>query len=95
MSRRKGPAARPSRLLPALLGAGIVAAGFATLMVRLEVTQEGYRLSALREEIRDLEVQSQRLRLEEAELSSHKRLRALAAKYGFGAPQPGHTVMMP
>ena len=95
MSRRKEPASKPSRLLPALLGIGIVGAGFATLMVRLEVTQEGYRLSALRQEIRDLEAQNQRLRLEAAELSSHERLRGLAAKYGFGPPQPGRVVMMP
>lgn len=95
MSRRKDPAPKSSRLLPALLGVGIVGAGFATLMVRLAVTQEGYRLSALRQEVRDLETQNQGLRLEAAELSSHERLRSLAAKYGFGPPQPGHVVMMP
>jgi cell division protein FtsL len=95
MSRRKGPAAKPSRFVPALLGAGIVGAGFVTLMVRLEVTQEGYRLSALRQEVRKLDEDNGRLRLEAAELSSHQRLRALAAKYGFGPPLPGHVVTMP
>ncbi len=53
--RRPKPIVRPSRLIPALLAIAIVAAGFTTLMVRLEVTQEGYRLSALRLDIRNLE----------------------------------------
>ena len=49
MSRaRVRPSRPPSRLLQAILGVGVIALGFATLMVRLEVTQEGYRLSALR-----------------------------------------------
>jgi cell division protein FtsL len=95
MNRRRGPVAKPSRVVPALLAVGIVGAGFATLMVRLEVTQEGYRLSELRQEVRSLDEENQRLRLESAELSSRGRLRALAAKYGFGPPQPGHVVMMP
>jgi cell division protein FtsL len=95
MNRRRKPVAKPSRFVPALLAVGIVGAGFATLMVRLEVTQEGYRLSELRQEVRNLDEENQRLRLESAELSSRERLRALAAKYGFGPPQPGHVVMMP
>ncbi len=73
----------------------IVAAGFATLMVRLEVTQEGYRLSSLQMEIRNLETESQRLKLETAGLESRQRLRALAPKYGLAAPAPGHVVMVP
>ena len=95
MNRRPKPTAKPSRLIPALLGIAIVAAGFATLMVRLEVTQEGYRLSALRIDIRNLEDSNQRLRLEAAELSSHGRLRALAARYKLQPPAAGSVVMMP
>ena len=38
MKRRVRPAAPPSKIVPALLASAIVAAGFATLMVRLEVT---------------------------------------------------------
>jgi len=82
-------------LIPALLGIAIVAAGFASLMVRLEVTQEGYRLSALRLDIRNLEDSNQRLKLKAAELSSHARLRMLAAKYKLEPSAPGRVVMMP
>ncbi len=46
MSRaRVKPSRPPSRLLQAILAVGVIALGFATLMVRLEVTQEGYRIS--------------------------------------------------
>jgi len=95
VNRRPKPTAKPSRLVPALLGIGIVAAGFSTLMVRLEVTQEGYRLSALRIDIRNLEDSNQRLKLEAAELSAHGRLRALAARYKLQPPAPGSVMMMP
>jgi len=95
LNRRPKPATRTSRLIPALLGIAIVAIGFITLMVRLEVTQEGYRLSALRLDIRNLEDSNQRLRLTAAELSSHGRLRALAAKYKLVRPAQGQVVMMP
>jgi cell division protein FtsL len=95
MSRHPRPAAPPSKIIPAILAVAIVAAGFATLMVRLEVTQEGYRLSSLQMEIRNLETENQRLKLETARLESHQRLRALAPKYGLAAPAPGHLVMVP
>jgi cell division protein FtsL len=95
MSRRLRPAAPPSKIIPAILAVAIVAAGFATLMVRLEVTQEGYRLSSLQMEIRNLETENQRLKLETARLESHQRLRVLAPKYGLAAPAPGHLVMVP
>ncbi len=91
---RARPVERPSKLWTALLGIAIVAAGFGTLMVRLEVTQEGYRLSALRVERRDLEEHNRRLRLEVAELSAHARLRALAAREGLGPPPAGHVVVV-
>ncbi|MGH7984738.1 MAG: cell division protein FtsL [Candidatus Binataceae bacterium] len=81
--------------MSALLGLAVIVTGFATLMIRLEVTQEGYRLSTLRVEIRKLEDQNQRLKLQAAELDSHQRLRALAAKYGMQSPAPGHVVMLP
>jgi cell division protein FtsL len=97
-NRKLKPRARPvkrrSKLWPTLLGVAIVAAGFGTLMVRLEVTQEGYRLSALREERRDLEARNRRLKLEVAELSAHERLRAIAAKDGLGPPPAGHVVVV-
>ena len=95
MTRRKRRATPPSRIVPAILATAIVAVGFAILMVRLEVTQEGYRLSALKLEIRDLEVGNQHLKLTAAELESHQRLRALAPKYGLEPPLPGHVVVMP
>jgi cell division protein FtsL len=95
MTRRTRPSAPPSKILAALLAGAIIATGFAILMVRLEVTQEGYRLSSLRVEIRNLETQNQRLNLETARLESHQRLRALAPKYGLAAPAAGHVVMVP
>ncbi len=95
MTGRSRPVAPPSKIIPALLAIAIVGAGFAILMVRLEVTQEGYRLSSLRIEIRDLENENQQLRLTTAKLESHQRLRALAPKYGLAAPAPEHVVMVP
>ena len=95
MNRRPSPVAPPSKIIPALMALAIVVAGFATLMVRLEVTQEGYRLSSLQSEIRNLETENQRLKLETAGLESHQRLRALAPKYGLAAPAPGHVMMVP
>jgi cell division protein FtsL len=68
--------------------------GFALLMVRLQVIQEGYRLSALRLEVEELQQENQRLRLEAAELSSYQRLRSLAPKYGLRPPAPGQIVMI-
>jgi cell division protein FtsL len=76
------------------LGSVAVLMGFALLMVRLEVTQEGYHLSSLRLEVEKLRQENQRLRLEAAELSSYQRLRSLAPKYGLRPPTPGQVVMV-
>ncbi len=95
MTRRTRPTAPPSKIVPAVLAVAIVAAGFAMLMVRLEVTQEGYRLSALANGDPQPRDENQRLKLETARLESHQRLRALAPKYGLAAPAPGHVVMVP
>lgn len=92
--RHSQSSAKPSRLLPILLASAAVLLGFALLMVRLEVIQEGYHLSALRIEIEKLQQENQRLRLEAAELSSYQRLRSLAPKYGLRPPAPGQVVMM-
>ena len=92
---RTRPVERRSKVWPTLLGVATVATGFGTLMVRLEVTQEGYRLSTLREERRDLEVNNRRLKLEVAELSAHERLRAIATRDGLGPPPAGHVVIIP
>ncbi len=93
--RRKSPVNKRSRLAPALLGAAIIVVGFATLLTRLEVTQEGYRLSAVRLDIVKLEDQNRGLRLTAAQLSSHDRLRALAPKYHLEAPRNGQVVIVP
>lgn len=95
VKRRPQPTAKPSKLPQALLALGIALTGFVTLMVRLEVTQEGYRLSELRAGQRDLEEHNRRLKLEVAELSSHERLRGIAAKDGLGPPPAGHVVVLP
>jgi cell division protein FtsL len=94
LTSRQRPVKRRSRLLSTLLGVAIVAAGFGTLMVRLEVTQEGYRISALRHEQRDLEGKNRQLRLTVAELSAHERLRAIATRDGLGPPPAGHVVII-
>jgi len=93
--QRKSPVKKRSRLLPALLGAAIVVVGFATLLMRLEVTQEGYRLSAVRVDIARLEDENRRLRLTAAQLSSHDRLRALAPKYRLEPARSGQVVIVP
>lgn len=95
VKRRPKAAPKPSKVVPALLGIGLVTVGFAALIVRLEVTQEGYRLSSLRAERRQLEEHNRRLRLEVAQLSSHERLHAIAVRDGLGPPPPGHVVIIP
>lgn len=95
MGRRLKPSKAPSALAAGLLAVALVAVGFATLMIRLEVVQEGYRLSALGGEIAELKESNRRLRLEVAELGSRRRLRALAAKYAMSAPARGQVVVVP
>jgi cell division protein FtsL len=92
--RRRSKSLTKARLLPALLGSALVLVGFAMLIVRLEVIQEGYHLSALRVEVDKLQRENQRLRLEAAELSSYQRLRSLAPKYGLRPPAPGQVVTL-
>src|SRR6202158_2092322 len=90
MSRgRVKPSRPPSRLLQAVLAVGVVALGFATLLVRVEVTQEGYRLSTLRDDNLKLEEENRGLRLGVAEIASREHLRALAPKFNLGPPAPG------
>lgn len=95
MSARVKPVRRPSKIVPAVLGTLIAIVGFATLMIRLEVTEEGYRLSALRNEVGRLEDENRALRLTAAELSSHDRLRALAPNYHLAPPGRGQVVVLP
>jgi len=95
MKVRPKPTRRPSKLVPAVLGMLIAAVGFTTLMVRLELTREGYRLSALHEEIARLQDTNRGLRLEAAQLSSQERLRALAPRYHLAPPGRGQVVMLP
>ncbi len=94
MSARARPSRRPSRIVPAVLGIAIAAMGFATLMIRLETTREGYRLSAISAEIVKLEDRNRALGLKAAELSSHQRLRELAAQYGLRPPSRGQVVTL-
>ena len=93
--QRKSPVYKRSRVVPALLVCSIIVVGFATLLMRLEVTQEGYRLSEVRLDIARLEDQNRRLRLTAAQLSSHDRLRALAPKYHLEPPRNGQVVIVP
>ena len=96
MSRgRVKPSRPPSRLLQAVLAVGVVALGFATLLVRLEVTQEGYRLSTLRDDNLKLDEENRGLRLGVAEIASREHLRALAPKFNLGPPAPGQVVTLP
>ena len=94
--KRKGKSAQlPHRLLQALLGVALVAVIFATLMMRLALMREGYRLSALRAQIAELNENNRSLRLKAAELASHDRLRALAVKYRMTPPARGQVVVVP
>jgi cell division protein FtsL len=95
MNQRVRPSKAPSKLVPAILLIGIAILGFTTLVTRLEATREGYRLSALKDEIAHLEDQNRSLRLKVAELSSHQRLRSRAAGYHLGPPAPGQVVLVP
>jgi cell division protein FtsL len=95
MSARVKPTRRPSKLVPAVLGVLIAMVGFTTLMIRLEATQEGYRLSKLHDDIATLQNENRELRLTAAQLSSHDRLRALAPQYHLAPPGRGQVVMLP
>jgi len=92
--KRKAQAGALARMTTYGLALAMVGAVFAMLMVRLEVTQEGYRLSALKIQVRQFDDENQRLRLQEAELKSHQRLRLLAARYGMGPPVPGRVMVV-
>ncbi|HLH77345.1 MAG TPA: hypothetical protein VKV28_11115 [Candidatus Binataceae bacterium] len=89
------PARPPHRLLQALLVVMVVAVGFVTLMVRLAVMREGYRLSALRSEQVAIQERNRNLRLRLAQLTAPERLRALAIKYRLVPPAPGQVVVVP
>ena len=95
MNRRVRPTKPPSKLLPAILMIALAIVGFATLMVRLEITREGYRLSALNQEIVRLADQNRTLELRAAELSSHERLRSLAPNSHLAPPARGQVVLVP
>ena len=95
MSPRVKPTRRPSKMVPTVLGGLIAIVGFATLMTRLQMTTEGYRLSALHDEIAKLQDENRALQLTAAQLSSHERLRALAPQYHLAPPGRGQVVMLP
>jgi cell division protein FtsL len=95
MSTRLRPTRPPSKLMPAILMLAIAILGFTTLMIRLETTREGYRLSSLNDEISHLESENRALRLKVAQLSSHERLRSLASEHHLGPPGHGQVVMAP
>ena len=95
IKRKVKPSQAPHHLLQVLLGVALVAAIFATLMVRLAVMREGYRLSALRAQIAELDQGNRTLKLRVAELAAHDRLRALAVKYRMTPPARGQVVVVP
>lgn len=92
---RTKPSKPPRKFIPAMLIVTISALGFTILMMRLESTEEGYRLSELRSEITRLQEQDRQLKLQTAQLTSHDRLRALAPHYHLAPPAPGQVVMVP
>ena len=95
VKRKVKPSKTPHHLLQVMLGVALVAAIFATLMVRLAVMREGYRLSALRVQIAELQQGNRTLKLRVAELTAHDRLRALAVKYHMTPPARGQVVVVP
>jgi cell division protein FtsL len=92
VNTRPQPSRQPSKLVPTLLVVALAAVGFATVLVRLEITREGYRIAELRREISQLENDGQRLKLEFAQLSAHSRLRKLAPRYGLRPVTRGQVV---
>jgi cell division protein FtsL len=94
LKRRTKASAKPSKTITVLLVIAIATLGFATLMIRLEMIQEGYRLSEVGLELQKAAQENQRLRLEAAELSSYHRLRTLAPRYGLRPADPRQIVMM-
>jgi cell division protein FtsL len=94
MSPRLQPSSPPSKVAPILLIAALAVVGFVIVLVRLEITREGYRIAELRREIAQLENDGQRLKLEFAQLSSHARLRELAPRYGLRPVTRGQVVMV-
>jgi cell division protein FtsL len=96
VNKRSVRASRPPHRWPRMIfGAAVVLTGFLTLMVRLEEVQEGYRLSTLKKEVAELQENNRSLGLEVAELSSRRRLTALAAKFGMAPPARGQVVVVP
>lgn len=93
--RRPHPNNPPSPIIAGILMIAVVAVGFATLLIRLEATREGYRLSTLHQEIARLDDENRTLRLKSAELSSHARLRRLAPGFDLAPPASGQVVMLP
>ena len=93
-SKRQKPSRTPSRLVPAILLLIVVAILFTTLMIRLEVVQEGYQLSSLQTEIADYREKNRSLRLQAAQLSSQARLMSLANKFQMSAPARGQVVVV-
>lgn len=93
-AKRPKPSRPPSRLAPAIFSLLVLAILFATLMIRLEVVQEGYQLSSLQTEIAAGREQNRNLRLEVAQLSSPARLLALANKFQMSAPARGQVVVV-
>jgi len=92
--KRSQPSRTPSRLAPAILSLVVVAILFATLMIRLEVVQEGYQLSSLQTEIVEYREKNRSLSLQVAQLSSQARLIALANKFQMSAPARGQVVVV-
>ena len=71
-----------------VLGALVTALGLRQVSHRREVVRLGYELSAVTAELRRLDEQARRLRLEKSVLTSPQRIEHLAAGLGMVRPAP-------
>jgi cell division protein FtsL len=89
-------AGRSGLLLPALLGAGLVAVALLHVWLRLQVVHMGYALATATKLQRQLEQENRELKVELATLTSPQRLEAMArARLGMTQPQRGQVVILP
>lgn len=89
-------AGRSGLLLPALLGAGLVAVALLHVWLRLQVVHMGYVLATGTKLQRQLEQENRELKVELATLTSPQRLEAMArTRLGMTQPQRGQVVILP
>ena len=78
-----------------MVAAVLLTAGLYRVHQRHQVIRIGYELSEARTELRHLEEEGNRLRLEESVLTSPERIEKLAAALGMIRPTPNQLKIVP